>query len=84
MTLIGVGRLYALMFSTPADDPEAASRLENQVYQPLEARVSPLHLTRSEAMAERAAARQEQTLSAAPALWSLITCIALLIPILVS
>jgi AcrR family transcriptional regulator len=37
LTLIGVGRrqphLYALMFSTPADDPEAAeaaSRLENQ------------------------------------------------------
>ncbi|WP_206341576.1 hypothetical protein [Streptomyces ureilyticus] len=54
------------------------------VYQRLEERVSPWHLTRSKATAVRAAARQEQTLSAAPALWSLITCVALLIPILVS
>ncbi|MEU3922320.1 hypothetical protein [Streptomyces sp. NPDC029004] len=54
------------------------------VYQRLEERVSPWHLTRSEATALRAAARHEQTLSAAPALWSLITCVALLIPILVS
>ncbi|MFF3245456.1 hypothetical protein ACFYWY_17390 [Streptomyces sp. NPDC002870] len=54
------------------------------VYQRLEERVSPWHLTRSEATAVRAAARHEQTLSAAPALWSLITCVALLIPILVS
>ncbi|MGP4052829.1 DUF6789 family protein [Streptomyces sp. 2A115] len=54
------------------------------VYQRLEERVSPWHLTRSEATAARAAARHEQTLSAAPALWSLITCVALLIPILVS
>ncbi|WP_406414252.1 hypothetical protein [Streptomyces sp. NBC_01614] len=54
------------------------------VYQRLEERVAPWHLTRSEAAAARAAARHEQTLSAAPALWSLITCVALLIPILVS
>ncbi|WP_406397924.1 DUF1440 domain-containing protein [Streptomyces sp. NBC_00879] len=54
------------------------------VYQRLEERVSPWHLTRSEATALRAAARHEQTLSAAPALWSLITCVALLISILVS
>ncbi|MFF4231050.1 hypothetical protein [Streptomyces sp. NPDC001820] len=54
------------------------------VYQRLEEGVSPWHLTRSEATAVRAAARHEQTLSAAPALWSLITCVALLIPILVS
>lgn len=54
------------------------------VYQRLEERVAPWHLTRSEATAARAAARHEQTLSAAPALWSLITCVALLIPILVS
>ncbi|WP_187284384.1 hypothetical protein [Streptomyces sp. uw30] len=54
------------------------------VYQRLEERVGPWHLTRSEATAARAAARHEQTLSAAPALWSLITCVALLIPVLVS
>ncbi|MDT9691860.1 hypothetical protein Q5762_26715 [Streptomyces sp. P9(2023)] len=54
------------------------------VYQRLEERVSPWHLTRSEATAARAAARHEQTLSAAPALWSLLTCVALLIPVLVS
>ncbi|MFE5814024.1 hypothetical protein ACFQ6S_11540 [Streptomyces sp. NPDC056479] len=54
------------------------------VYQRLEERVGPWHLTRSEATAARAAARREQTLGAAPALWSLITCVALLIPILVS
>ncbi|WP_328726713.1 hypothetical protein [Streptomyces sp. NBC_00259] len=54
------------------------------VYQRLEERVSPWHLTRSEAATARAAARHEQTLSAAPALWSLVTCVALLIPILVS
>ncbi|MDX8033025.1 hypothetical protein SK803_22645 [Lentzea sp. BCCO 10_0856] len=54
------------------------------VYQRLEQRVSPWHLTRSEAVAARSAARQEQTLSAAPALWSLITCVALLIPVLVA
>ncbi|MBG0852173.1 hypothetical protein I2W78_10060 [Streptomyces spinoverrucosus] len=54
------------------------------VYQRLEERVGPWHLPRSEATAVRAAARHEQTLSAAPALWSLITCVALLIPILVS
>ncbi|MFJ7075669.1 hypothetical protein [Streptomyces sp. NPDC098781] len=54
------------------------------VYQRLEERVAPWHLTRSQASAARAAARHEQTLSAAPALWSLITCVALLIPILVS
>ncbi|MGW7367091.1 hypothetical protein ACWGI8_27575, partial [Streptomyces sp. NPDC054841] len=51
------------------------------VYQRLEERVGPWHLTRSEATAVRAAARHEQTLGAAPALWSLITCVALLIPI---
>ncbi|MEU3300184.1 hypothetical protein ABZ729_10230 [Streptomyces sp. NPDC006678] len=54
------------------------------VYQRLEERVGPWHLTRSEAATARAAARHEQTLSAAPALWSLVTCVALLIPILVS
>lgn len=54
------------------------------IYQRLEERVSPWHMTRSEATAARAAARHRQTLSAAPALWSLITCVALLIPILVS
>ena len=54
------------------------------VYQRLEERVGPWHVTRSEATAARAAARHEQTLSAAPALWSLITCVALLMPILVS
>jgi uncharacterized membrane protein YagU involved in acid resistance len=54
------------------------------VYQRMEERVSPWHVTRSEATAARAAARHRQTLSAAPALWSLITCVALLIPILVS
>ncbi|MCX4824603.1 hypothetical protein OG883_33050 [Streptomyces sp. NBC_01142] len=53
------------------------------LYQRLEERVSPWHRTRSEATALRAAARHEQTLSAAPALWSLITCVALLIPVLV-
>ncbi|MEJ8670938.1 hypothetical protein WKI71_28740 [Streptomyces sp. MS1.AVA.1] len=36
------------------------------VYQRLEERVAPWHLTRSEAAAARAAARHEQTLSAAP------------------
>ncbi|MFI1280043.1 hypothetical protein ACH4U5_04655 [Streptomyces sp. NPDC020858] len=54
------------------------------LYQRLEERVGPWHLTRSEAAAARAAARREQTLSAAPALWSLIACVALLIPVLVS
>ncbi|MFI1409881.1 hypothetical protein ACH4Y0_08170 [Streptomyces sp. NPDC020707] len=54
------------------------------VHQRLEERVAPWHLTRSEATAARAAARHEQTLSAAPALWSLITVVALLIPLLVS
>ncbi|MEV0619277.1 hypothetical protein AB0I81_38585 [Nonomuraea sp. NPDC050404] len=54
------------------------------VYQRLEERVSPWHLTRSEANAARAAARHEQTLSTAPALWSLVTGMALLIPILLS
>ncbi|MFG1670924.1 hypothetical protein [Streptomyces sp. Y7] len=54
------------------------------VYQRLEERVAPWHLTRSEAAAARAAARHEQTLGAAPALWSLITCVALIIPVLVS
>ncbi|WP_407289138.1 DUF6789 family protein [Streptomyces sp. BP-8] len=54
------------------------------VYQRLEERVGPWHLTRSEATAARVAARHEQTLSAAPALCSLTTCVALLIPILVS
>jgi hypothetical protein len=54
------------------------------VYQRLEERVSPWHRSRSEAAAVRAAARHEQTLSAAPALWSLTACVALLIPILVS
>ncbi|MFJ8636881.1 hypothetical protein [Streptomyces sp. NPDC093568] len=54
------------------------------VYQRLEERVGPWHLTRSEASRARAAARHEQTLSGAPALWSLITCVALLIPVLVS
>ncbi|WP_326798223.1 hypothetical protein OG946_24860 [Streptomyces sp. NBC_01808] len=54
------------------------------VYQRLEERVSPWHLTRSDAAAARATARHAQTLSAAPALWSLITCVALLMPILVS
>ncbi|WP_328873615.1 DUF1440 domain-containing protein [Streptomyces sp. NBC_00287] len=54
------------------------------VYQRLEERVGPWHLTRSEASAVRAAGRHAQTLSAAPALWSLMTCVALLVPILVS
>ncbi|MFI1398316.1 DUF6789 family protein [Streptomyces sp. NPDC020681] len=54
------------------------------VYQRLEERIGPWHLTRSEATAVRAAARHEQALSAAPALWSLITCVALLLPILVA
>ncbi|MFD9036644.1 DUF6789 family protein [Streptomyces sp. NPDC059567] len=54
------------------------------VYQRLEERVGPWHQSRSEAAAARAAARHEQTLSAAPALWSLTACVALLIPILVS
>ncbi|MGW3236003.1 hypothetical protein [Streptomyces olivaceus] len=54
------------------------------VYQRLEARVSPWHLTRSQAAAARATARQEQTLSAAPALWSLVACVALLVPVLVA
>ncbi|MBZ6102094.1 hypothetical protein [Streptomyces olivaceus] len=54
------------------------------VYQRLEARVSPWHLTRSQAAAARATARREQTLSAAPALWSLVACVALLVPVLVA
>src|SRR5262249_3060390 len=54
------------------------------VYQRLEQRVSPWQSTRREAAAARAPARQGQPLGAAPGLWSLMTCVALLVPILVS
>ncbi|MFI1398227.1 hypothetical protein [Streptomyces sp. NPDC020681] len=53
-------------------------------YQRLEQRVSPWYLTRSEASAARAAARHTQTLTESPALWSLIICVALLVPVLVA
>ncbi|MBU3063908.1 hypothetical protein KO481_20545 [Nocardia sp. NEAU-G5] len=53
------------------------------VYQRLEQRVSPWYLTRSEVAAERARARYRQILGSAPALWSLVVLIAVLMPVLV-
>jgi hypothetical protein len=53
------------------------------VYYALESRVSPWWLTRGQVEAERVAARREQVLGSAPALWTLTTLIALTIPLLI-
>ncbi|MCW2917487.1 MAG: hypothetical protein JWN52_5555 [Actinomycetia bacterium] len=54
------------------------------VFQRLENRENPWWVTRSQVEAERVAARREQTLGSAPALWMLTVLIALTIPLLVS
>jgi uncharacterized membrane protein YagU involved in acid resistance len=53
------------------------------VYYRLETRTNPWWMTRSEAETARAAARRDQTLGSAPALWVLIVVIALTLPVLV-
>ncbi|MGH9224056.1 MAG: hypothetical protein ACRD2W_09820 [Acidimicrobiales bacterium] len=50
----------------------------------LEARVSPWWVARTEADADRARLRRQETLTAAPALWSLIVLVALTVPLLVA
>ena len=50
----------------------------------LEARVSPWWVARTEAEADRALLRRQETLTAAPALWSLTVIVALTIPLLVA
>jgi uncharacterized membrane protein YagU involved in acid resistance len=54
------------------------------VYQWLENRANPWWLTRGETEARRVAARRDQALGSAPALWMLTVLIALTLPILVS
>jgi uncharacterized membrane protein YagU involved in acid resistance len=54
------------------------------VYTRLEARANPWWTTRSQAEAERVAARREQALGSAPALWVIVVLIALIIPLLVA
>jgi uncharacterized membrane protein YagU involved in acid resistance len=49
----------------------------------LEARISPWWLARTQAEADRARLRRQETLTAAPALWSLIVLVALTVPLLV-
>jgi hypothetical protein len=49
----------------------------------LEARVSPWWVARTQAEADRARRRRQETLTAAPALWSLIVLVALTVPLLV-
>lgn len=53
------------------------------VYQRLEERTNPWWCHRNAAEAERAAARRDQTLGSAPALWGLIAMIAVTVPVLV-
>jgi uncharacterized membrane protein YagU involved in acid resistance len=53
------------------------------VYFRLESRADPWWFTRSEAEAERVAARREQTLGSAPALWGLTVLVAVTVPVLV-
>lgn len=53
------------------------------VYFRLETRVSPWWVARTEAEAERARLRRQETLTAAPALWSLTVLAALTVPLLV-
>lgn len=50
----------------------------------LEARVSPWWLARTQAEADRAGLRRRETLTAAPALWSLLVLVALTVPLLVA
>jgi len=50
----------------------------------LEERVSPWWVARTQAEAERASRRREETLTAAPALWSLIVLVALTVPLVVA
>jgi uncharacterized membrane protein YagU involved in acid resistance len=52
------------------------------VYYRLEAGIDPWWVTRSDLEASRVAARREQVLSAAPAIWALTTVIAVTLPIL--
>ncbi|MEV0151375.1 MULTISPECIES: hypothetical protein [unclassified Nonomuraea] len=52
-------------------------------YQRLEERSSPWWLTRGQVAAERAAALREQTLGSAPAMWTLVLLLAVIIPTLV-
>jgi uncharacterized membrane protein YagU involved in acid resistance len=54
------------------------------VYFGLEARTNPWWMTRNDAEKARVEARQEQTLSSAPALWTLTVFVALTVPVLVS
>lgn len=54
------------------------------VYYRLEDRTNPWWFVRSEIETQRVAAQRDQTLSSAPALWSLIAFIAVTIPVLVS
>lgn len=53
------------------------------VYHRLEERTNPWWFRRSEAEAERATIRRDQTLGSAPALWGLIAMIAVTVPVLV-
>jgi NADH dehydrogenase len=54
------------------------------VYFRLEARTNPWWMTRNDAEKARVEARREQTLSSAPALWTLTVFVALTVPVLVS
>jgi len=54
------------------------------VYYRLETRTNPWWVTRNQAEAQHVAARRDQTLGSAPALWGLTVLIALTIPLLIS